>query len=135
MGERDSFREKKEISIDNCLMNTISFNPDDINHTSSTPKEKKGKAEKDEFNEKMLLCTECKYKCKKETSLKKHIITKHEVHQCKECDEKLPTFMNLLKHVAKNHYKDQGEGEKRHSEDDAILDELEAAFKIKKQEN
>ena len=67
------------------------------------------------------------------TSLKKRIITKHDVHQCKECDEKLPTFMNLLKHIAKNHYEDQSEGEKRHSEDDAILDEVEAAFKINKQ--
>ena len=38
--------------------------------------------------------------------MKKHIITKHEVHVCKECNEKVSTFMELLKHVAKNHTKE-----------------------------
>ena len=41
--------------------------------------------------------------------------------------------MNLLKHVAKNHYEDQREGQKRHAEDNTILNEVEAAFKINKQ--
>ena len=35
------------------------------------------------------------------------MVTKHSEHPCKECKEKLPTFMDLLKHVAKHHCKEQ----------------------------
>lgn len=44
---------------------------------------------------------------KKEKYLKNHLLTKHEHHQCKECQEKLPNVMQLLKHIADNHNKDQ----------------------------
>ena len=47
------------------------------------------------------------YTCKKKPSLKKYMVTKHEEHQCKVCKEKLPTFMELLKHIAKQHSPDQ----------------------------
>ena len=30
------------------------------------------------------------------------MLTKHEHHQCKECHENLPNFIQLLKHVAKH---------------------------------
>ena len=50
-----------------------------------------------------LTCTKCDYKSKKEAYLKKHIITKHEKHVCKECKETFNSFMELLKHIVKDH--------------------------------
>ena len=35
--------------------------------------------------------------------MKKHIITKHKDHVCKECKETFNSFMELLKHIAKHH--------------------------------
>ena len=55
--------------------------------------------------------------CKKETTLSKHMITTHQEHPCKDCKEKLSTFMQLLKHVAKHHCKEQ---DKEEAEDDII---------------
>ena len=49
------------------------------------------------------------YGFKKETSLDKHMITKHQELPCKECQEKFTAFMELLKYVAKYHFKKQGE--------------------------
>ena len=89
------------------------INHDDIKHSSSTPKNMKvkvNKTKKDserENKEQVLNCDICNYKCKKETLLKKHMITKHEENPCKECDMKLQTFMDLLQHVAKHHLKEQ----------------------------
>ena len=54
---------------------------------------------KEDFN----CCTKCNYKCKKENILKKHMILKHEDHQCKQCPKKLPTSFELLLHVSKHH--------------------------------
>ena len=51
----------------------------------------------------MLKCKECNYECKKEKTLKNHTLTKHDHHQCKECKQKLPNFMQLLKHIAEHH--------------------------------
>ena len=42
-------------------------------------------------------------------SLKSHIIIKHDHHQCKECEEKLSNFMQILKHIAQHHTKNQSE--------------------------
>ena len=42
-------------------------------------------------------------------------------HMCKECQEKFLSFMALLKHVARHHYKDQGEAHDNKSEDDAYV--------------
>ena len=56
-----------------------------------------------------LKCDKCDYKCQKEGTLQKHMNTMHEEHQCKECREKLPSFMDLLKHVSENHFRDQDE--------------------------
>jgi hypothetical protein len=77
----------------------------DIKH--STPKVMKEKEKTDNSEEDMLYCKDCNYKCKKELSLKKHMVTKHESHKCKECKQELSTFMELLKHVARHHEKDK----------------------------
>ena len=64
-----------------------------------------------------IKCTRCNYETKKEATLKKHFITKHEDHVCKECEEKLPSFMELMKHVSKHHHKEMN-GEKDEIEEE-----------------
>ena len=54
----------------------------------------------------VICCGLCNYKCKKEMTLKKHMVTNHDNHTCKEWFENLPTFIVLLKHVAKHHDND-----------------------------
>ena len=61
--------------------------------------------------------------------MKKHMLTNHEDHQFKECQEKLPTFMELLKHVAKHHFKDQGNIEDLNSEEDECDKQKDTKFK------
>ena len=51
------------------------------------------------------------YVCKKETTLKKYMIAKHEEHQCKDCHVNLSSFMELMKHIAKHHCKEDSEDE------------------------
>ena len=53
--------------------------------------------------ERMFNCDQCDYKCKKETTLKKHIHTKHTQHICKRCNGKFKTSMELVMHVATEH--------------------------------
>ena len=48
-------------------------------------------------------------KQKKETTLKNHIITHHEDHVCKECNEKLNYFVKLQNHIAKHRPKEPAE--------------------------
>ena len=79
----------------------------------------KEKVHKVKSKEELLYCKECDYKCKKEIYLKKHLLSSHGDHICNECKEKLPTFMELLKHVAKHHYK-EGETEEKMSEGEAF---------------
>ena len=87
---------------------TVSFNINYIKAGStSTPKDKKGKVKKSNNEEGLMTCKDCNYKCKKKTSLDKHITIKHEEHPCKECQEKLSSFTELLKHIAKYHCKEQ----------------------------
>ena len=45
----------------------------------------------------------------------------HAQHQCKECREELPSFMELLKNVAKHHFKEQSDTNDKKSEDDMIV--------------
>ena len=64
------------------------------------------------------------------------MLTKHDVHQCKECIEKLPNFMQLLEHIAKHHSDDESETKVIQLEEEAVenkvhkedeqLEELEA---------
>ena len=106
-------------------MNKSSFNYNVVPLATFTPKEKEGNVDKDEAKVDWLFYAECKYKCKKGNSLEKHMLTKHTDHQCKQCQEKLPAFKHLLKHVGKDHYKDQSEPQEticeEHPKDDAIL--------------
>ena len=44
------------------------------------------------------------------------MITKHTEHQCKACQEKLPTFIELLKHVSKHHFEEQDEVQEEEEE-------------------
>ena len=112
--------EKEEI-IENCFTQENSVDPDETKCTSSTPKELKEKVGKGNSKENLLACRECNYKCKKEITLNKHMLSNHSDHICKECQEKFPSFMELLKHVAKHHYKDQGETYDDKSEEDEFV--------------
>ena len=87
----------------------VVFDINDIKEKSSTPKEKSNKVSDINDKEALLSCKECNYKCKKINSLKKHITIKHEQHPCKEFRENLPTFTELLKHIAKNHCEEEGD--------------------------
>ena len=63
------------------------------------------------------------------------MLNNHEEHVCKECEEKIPTFMELLKHVAKHHYKDKDEDSKLSSDevlDNILLKDLEEKYEFKK---
>ena len=48
------------------------------------------------------------------------MLSKHEEHQCKECHLKLSTFMELLKHIANEHCKEQCEEHRIEYEDDEL---------------
>ena len=53
----------------------------------------------------------------------------HEEHQCKECQMKLPTFMDLLSHIAKQHLEEKIEGEENHeNEDPKFEDNIDSSF-------
>ena len=52
--------------------------------------------------------------------MQKHMLTSHEDCQCKECHEKLSTFKDLLKHVAKHHFKDEDGSKDNNTEEDKI---------------
>ena len=84
---------------------------------SKQRKEKKSIDTKSDTKDNMFKCTRCNYETKKEATLKKHFITKHEDHVCKECEEKLPSFMELMKHVSKHHHKEMN-GEKDEIEEE-----------------
>ena len=124
---------KSEVSEDNLSDN---FNHKDMKGTTSTPKGKNDNDDKQDIKDEKLSCKECDYVCKKEKTLKNHMLTKHDVHQCKECMEKLPNFMQLLKHIAKHHSDDESETkviqleeeavEKKVHKEDEQLEELEA---------
>ena len=131
-------KEKKSESKNEESEDNLSdyFNHKDIKGSTSTPKEKNDNDDKQDLKVEKLSCKECNYVCKKEKSLKNHMLTKHDVHQCKECMQKLPNFMQLLKHIAKHHTDDESESKviqlqegalenKVHKEDEQ-LEELEA---------
>ena len=45
------------------------------------------------------------------------MLSKHKEHQCKECNKKLSTLVELLKHVSKCHYQEQNEVQEEQTED------------------
>ena len=109
--------DQEEIK-EKCFTRESSFNHEDI--MSSTPKDLKEKV-KDKNEEDLFKCKECKYKCKKETTFKKHMITNHSHHKCKECHQNMPSFMELLKHVAKHHCKEQNDKNDEKFKDDVSV--------------
>ena len=82
----------------------ISFCP---KGTSSTQKGNKANNDKHYLKDEKMNCQECN--CLQKKSLKNHMLTKHDDHQCKECIEKLSNFMQLLKHIAKHHTDNESE--------------------------
>ena len=86
-------KEKESETKNEASNENISFNHTELKGTTSTPKEKNDKDEKLDFKEEMLSCKDCDYSFKKVKTFKNHMLTKHELHQCKECNEKLPNFM------------------------------------------
>ena len=83
------------------------FNTSDLKDNSSTPKKGKDRGEESKNKDDFQSCRLCNYKCKKESSLENHMVTKHVSSESKECKEKLPSSMKLPKHMAENHYKEQ----------------------------
>ena len=55
------------------------------------------------------------------------MVANHAQHKCKECQEELPSFMELLKHVAKQHFKEQSDTNDNKSEDDMFV-EIEESY-------
>ena len=71
---------------------------------------KEDEYKENKIKENFFVCSQCNYKSKKEGLFKKHMLTKHKDHMCKECNEKFPSSMELLKHVAKHHINETNEG-------------------------
>ena len=74
----------------------------DIVEESNVTKESKEKSESDK-EESFLECKLGDYKCKKDTTLKKHTNTRHQEYNCKVCDKKVSNLIELLQHTAKEH--------------------------------
>ena len=73
----------------------ISFDSNDIKGKTSTKKVKKDKEEKFEAKKQIINNSEFGYQCKKQPALKRHFLTKHDVHVCKECQGKFSSFISL----------------------------------------
>ena len=78
--------------VEEIEMNNSFSDIADRKFLSSTPKKQKDDIIEDPINNELLTCSSANISVKK-TSLKKHIMTKHTKHQCKDCNEKLPTFI------------------------------------------
>ena len=98
---------KEDISED--IFNPKSYSSPKEKQNRSQLKVNKDEISKSETKENFFKCTECKYKSKKKANLDKHIITSHEDHGCKECNENFKSFIELLKHVSKYHFKEPDE--------------------------
>ena len=57
-------------------------------------------------------CEKCDYKCKRETTLLKHMNSKHEPQECKVCSKSFSSTVKLLQHIAKEHNISEEENEK-----------------------
>ena len=78
---------KTDIPDHFCFNPTSSSSPKDKD-TNKEQEDETDKVMNNEMKENLYSCTKCDYKVKKEATLKRHIITKHEEHVCKECKEK-----------------------------------------------
>ena len=100
LGHKETVKEK----VNDLKEDIFTFDP----KSASSPKDK-DKGRKKEIKEHFLSCFKCNYELKKEDLLKKHILTKHSDPSCKECEEKFPSRMELLEHVAKHHVNEKHE--------------------------
>ena len=98
---------KEDISDD--IFNPKSYSSPKEKETRSQPKVNKDEISKSETKENFFKCTKCKYKSKKQSNRDKHILTSHGDHGCKECNDNFKSFIELLKHVAKYHFKEPDE--------------------------
>ena len=48
----------------------------------------------------LVKCEMCEYTFEIKTTLKKHMNTKHEIHNCGKCSAQFKTLMKLLNHMA-----------------------------------
>ena len=99
--------EKEDISDD--IFDPKSYSSPKEKETRFQPKENKDEVKKSETQENFLKCTKCKYRSKKQSNLDKHILKSHGDHGCKECNEKFKSSIELLKHVAKFHFREPDE--------------------------
>ena len=53
-------------------------------------------------------CEKCDYVCKKQTTMNKHVNTKHTDQKCKICEKEFRTSIELIQNVAKEHQKEDG---------------------------
>ena len=76
-----------------------------------------------------IKCEQCYYVCKKVSTMKTHVTTKHTIQKCKVCSNKFKSSIELINHVAKEHHK---EDELRVIESEEIqkLDENEATSSV-----
>ena len=85
------------------VINQSAYCVKDILVSSTLKKVEHSKAKKSDAKVGMFTYNRCNYESKRESILKKHIITKHEDHMCKECSKNLLTFKGLMKHIAEHH--------------------------------
>ena len=104
------FLEEEVIKIKEGSKDIKNYEPfkDSSDFKNSTPVSAKQKlpdveTKSFESNKDKFKCVKCEYKCKKESTLKKHINTKHIEQECKVCMMKLGSSMELLQHIAIEH--------------------------------
>ena len=109
--EQDIFNLKAidQKEVEEILMMNSNYNSGDDKEEYLQEKNKKEAKDEEskptDSKEDFFNCVKCKYKCKKELSLKKHMTNKHEEHECEECGKNLPTSFELLLHTTKHHSK------------------------------
>ena len=129
--EKELTIEEEVMEKDFSIHQKSSGNKDIL--VSSTPKKvENNKAKKSDTKVEMLSCNKCNYESKRESTLKKHIITKHEDHICKEFDKNLPTFKDLLKHIADHHCKEIKDNDMKDQSESKVDEEEEQLLDTEK---
>ena len=67
------------------------------------------RSEEQERQSKDFKCELFDYICKKTSTLKKHINTKHTEQKCEICKMKFKTAMEIVSHIVKEHHKQEEE--------------------------
>ena len=85
--------------VRNCLPYKCFCNNSDIHYSSFTPSIWSQERYKPERYTRSVFISERRTR----KTLKRHIVTNHEKHNCKECREKLNTYIELLNHGIEHH--------------------------------